>query len=251
VDIVAIFNVLRRFRVPVLAGTALAIALALLSYYRLSLDGGLALTHRSNETWASYSQLLVTQPGFSWGSTDGRGGAVGNVPRQSVDEGRLTTLATVYSRLVTSDGVRTIMRANGAPIRGVVDASPLQASRNSDVLLPIVNVSALATTRVDSLRLADRAARALRTYLEQTQRQNGIPARERVQLQTIRQAGLSELVSPRPKTPPIIVFFTVMAATLGLAFVLDNLRPLPTSTKAKDSERQTVMLPDVQRRTAS
>jgi hypothetical protein len=247
-EVAAIFRVLQRFRVPVLAGLALALALALLSYYRISFDGGPSLTHRSDETWASYSQLLVTQPGFSWGSTDGRGGVAGDPARPPVDEGRLATLATVYSRLVTSDGVRAIMRADGPPIRGAVDASPLPATRNSDDLLPIVNISALATTRVDSLRLADRAARSLQAYLAQTQRKNGIPPNERVQLQTIRQAGLTELVSPRPKTPPIIVFFTVMAATLGLAFLLDNLRPAPTRMTG---ESQTVMLPDVQRRTAS
>lgn len=248
-DVVAILTVLRRFRVPVLAGFALALALALLSYYRISFDRGPSLEHRADETWASYSQLLVTQPGFSWGSTDGRGGVTGDPARQPVDEGRLATLATVYSRLVTSDGVRAIMRADGPRIRGVVDASPLTATRNSDDLLPIVNISALATSRSDSLRLADRAARSLQGYLEQTQRENGIPPNERVQLQTIRQAGLTELVSPRPKTPPIIVFFTVMAATIGLAFLLDNLRPPPARMIGPES--QTVMLPDVQRRNAS
>ena len=248
-DLIAIFSVLRRFRVLVVGGLAVALVLAFLSYYKVSFEDGMTLEHRGSETWASYSQLLVTQPGFSWGSTDGRGGVVGDPARRPVDEGRLTTLATVYSRLVTSDGVRAIMRKDGPVIRGVVDASPLQAARNNDDLLPIVNISALAATRVDSLRLADRAARSLQDYLEQTQRENGIPSSDRVELQTIRQAGLSELVSPRPKTPPIIIFFTVMAATVGLAFALNNMRPAPV--RDIEQERRAVLLPDVHQRTAS
>lgn len=243
-DLLTSLNVLRRFRVLVACGLMFATLLALFSYYKVT---GHGVEHRGTEVWASYSQLLVTQPGFSWGSTEARGGVVGDPSRRPVDEGRLVTLATVYSRLVTSDAVRAIMRSERPPIRGVVDASALQAARDSDDRLPIVNVRALSTTRIGSLELSDRAARALQTYLARTQRANGIPERERVQLQTIRVAGLSELVSPRPKTPPVIIFLTVMFGTIGLAFVLHNLRP-PVPEAA--SELLAVPLPEVSKRTA-
>jgi hypothetical protein len=249
-DLVAIAHVLRRFRVLVLGGLTLALLLAFVSYYRVSVtDGKLSLHYRGEESWASYAQLLVTQPGFSWGSTEARGGVVGDPARRLVDEGRLVTLATVYARLVTSDPVRELMRRDGPPIRGIVDASALQATRDSDDLLPIVNISAVANSRAASLRLADRAARSLQTYLADEQRRNGIPDGERVELQTLRRAGLSELLSPRPKTPPVIVFFTIAALTFGLVFVLNNVRP--EVVEAKDEDLRAVRLPDVKHRTAS
>jgi hypothetical protein len=54
------------------------------------------------------------------------------------------------------------------------------------------------------------------------------------------------LFEGRSLTVPIVVFMTAMIATLGLAFVLENLRPRIRSI----SETTDVVVPDATRRSA-
>jgi hypothetical protein len=65
------------------------------------------------------------------------------------------------------------------------------------------------------MALADRDARALKQFINQ---------RQRVYL-TVVKHGPAQLTSPRSKTLPVLVFLLVMAAGIGLAFVLESVRP--------------------------
>ena len=60
-------RVLWRFRFVVAVGTALAIGLAFMSYYKVSFSDGVSVTYREGEVWRSDATLFVTQPGFPWG----------------------------------------------------------------------------------------------------------------------------------------------------------------------------------------
>jgi hypothetical protein len=227
-DLRLFLRVAARFRLLMLTGLILAVALATLSYLRIDFENGtLDVSYRSDEQWASYTRLLLTQPGFKWGSSLSAPGdpeAEPQVGHQAAIEGRLPTLATIYATFVTSDPVTRLMLQRG-PIEGAIQAQALPSDPSGNSLLPIVNISATGTTVGKSQELAIRAAEALRVYVENQQRANGVAPEDRVQLRYLNRAGFSELVMPRKKTVPIVVFMLVMFATTALAFVLENLRP--------------------------
>jgi hypothetical protein len=228
-DLRLFLRVAGRFRLLMLSGLTLALVLATLSYVRIEFENGqLDVSHRSDEQWASYTRLLLTQPGFKWGSslssTAGDPEAAVHVGEQAAIEGRLPTLATIYATFVTSDPVTRLMLRQG-PIEGAIHAQALPSDASGNSLLPIVNISATGKSIGASQQLAVRAADALRVYVANQQRANGVAPEARVQLRYLNRAGFSELVIPRKKTVPIVVFLLVMFATTALAFVLENLRP--------------------------
>jgi hypothetical protein len=252
-DIQLLLRVLGRFRVLIAGTFALAVLLAFISYVRVDLSHGYPrLSYRQSEGWVAYSQLLVTQPGFAFGSTlvnpaqrDSSGWSGGFQQVQAQAEPRLTTLASLYSRLVLSDGYLRILLKKG-PVHGTVSAAPLTAPGTNDSFLPIVNITANSTSEPAALDLARRASMALRTYLRQQQSANAIMPDERVQLRVLLNAGHPELIAPRKKTLPLIAFFTVMIAGIALALVLENMRP-----RVRKVEPNAVQLPDLSQRSAS
>jgi hypothetical protein len=248
-DLQLFLRVLGRFRVLIAGTFALAVLLALISYVKIDSHG---LSYRQSEGWTAYSQLLVTQPGLSFGSTlvnpaarDASGWSGGFQQVQAQAEPRLTTLASLYSGLVLSDDYLRILFRSG-PVHGKVSAAPLTAPGTNDSFLPIVNIAATSTSLPASLDLARRASKALRTYLRLQQKGAGIVEDERVQLKVLLSAGHAQLVEPRKKTLPLIAFFTVMIAGIALAFVLENMRP-----RVRKVEPNAVQLPDLSQRSAS
>lgn len=223
-DIPTFFRVLARFRLLIAAAFALAIVLALLSYVRVDVNSGLKLKYRTNETWTSSTQLLVSENIFTYGSTTGGRGGGGDPQQRVVDEGRLVTLAGLYAKFVLGDGVRALMLRNG-PIHGLLDAGPLPLTNSNDQFLPIVNIVGYGSSRAGAIDLADRAARALQRYIRQKQVADGIKPQSRVHLSFVKRSS-PKLMSPRSKTLPVLVFLLVLAAGVGLAFVLENVRPL-------------------------
>jgi hypothetical protein len=244
-DLAGIGRVLTRFKGVVIAGLVLAIALAFLSYFRISFAGGFKLTPRGDETWSASALLLVTEHKFIWGSTTGASGIPGEKIEQGESEGRLVTLATLYAKFALGDEVRRLMLKDGGPIHGILDAGPLPVVRSSDNFLPIVNIVATTSTSESASRLAERNALALRRYIEDRQAANKIPQENRVRLELLRGSATPELVSPRSKTLPMIAFFLVMVATIGLTLVLENLRP-----RIRAVAESPAALPDATRRVA-
>jgi hypothetical protein len=249
VDLKLFLRVIGRFRVLIAATFALAVLLAFVSYVRIGSGG---ISYRQTEGWTALSQLLVTQQGSSFGSTlvnpsqrDASGWSGGFQQVQAQAEPRFTTLASLYSRFVLSDGYLRILFKSG-PVHGTVSAAPLTAPGTNDSFLPIVNITATSTSEPAALDLAKRASLALQKYLRNQQNAGGIAPDERVQLKPLLRAGYPHLVSPRKKTLPLIAFFTVMLAGIGLALVLENLRP-----RVRLIEPTTVRLPDVSQRSAS
>jgi hypothetical protein len=232
-DVRLILRVLTRFKVLVLAGLVLALGLALLSYVRVDIGDGFRVEYRSKEQWSSSTRLLVTTPGFRLGSLDSSTTDV---------EARLPSLATVYSSFVTSDAVRRIMLEKGR-IKGAVDAVALPAGGNSSAVLPIVNITAVSFTPRSTLELGNRAAAALQQYIDLRQEASGVPKGERIQLRVLNRAGALQLIQPRSKTLPVVVFLAVMFATVALAFVLENanpsVRPLPKPIGIEQQRRKT------------
>jgi hypothetical protein len=224
-------RVLWRFRRIVAAGFVIAVLLSTLSYVRIGVGAnGLSLRYRTNEQWASYTRLFVTQPGFRWGSSfvnphtrnaDNQASILGT---QSASETRLASLATIYANLVKSDEVLGLMRQRG-PVNGIIEAAALPITQGSESVLPIISIAGIAATKEQSRALSANAADSLRRFIAREQSATGIGPSERVDLQVINKAGGTKLFAPRKKTLPIVVFLTVMLAAIAVAFILENLRP--------------------------
>jgi hypothetical protein len=229
-------RVLWRFRLLVMVGIVIALALALLSVVRVGTNG---ITYRDSELWSSMpTRLLVTQAGFPEGRVSPPAS-----PTNS-DAGRLNTLAILYAELANSDLVREVMRRDG-PIRGKVLATPLKDPA-SGIPLPLIELAAISTSPQAAVVLAQRGANALNDYLQEEQRAHGVKPGDRVILQTILRPRGAVLFQPRSKTMPIVIFLVVMLAIVGLAFLLENLRPR-RSGAPRQTEEPDVADPPVRR----
>jgi hypothetical protein len=241
VDLELYFRVLWRFRLLVAFGLVLAFSLALLSFARVDLSGSPRLSYRASEQWSSYASLLITQSKFP----EGRSVFEQSIPPASADEtqtfapefadpNRFAGLATLYAELATSDAVRALMLRDG-PINGAVEATPVTLTNGNT--LPLLSVAGISTTPAGAIALARRAVRSFRQYVESQQRSSGIPVDQRVVITVVNQPAKATLLRGRPKTLPIVVFLAVLLAFVGIAFILENLRPriAPVSSSAAQS----------------
>jgi hypothetical protein len=230
-DLRLYFRVLWRFRLLVISGVFVATSLALLSMYHVSFDGARpVLTHRQPEVWASQATLLVTQQGFPLGRSiteiydfrvDPRTQRDVAQPRFA-DSDRFSELAALYARLATSDQVRALMAKDG-PIEGAVEAEAV--SNSSRQALPLIEMTSFADHPAKAWRLAKRSSAAFISYLESEQRVNRIPPRERIIVTVVQEPQGAFLFGERKITRPLMIFMAVLIAVIGLAFVLENLRP--------------------------
>jgi hypothetical protein len=254
VDLNLYLRVLWRFRILVVAGLLLAVALALLSYARVNFDGGApSFSYREDEIWESRSLLLVTEAGFPWGRTKP---ALESVPAKSksepearvprfADPGRFVELAGIYVGFAGSDAVRDLMLRNG-PLEGAVEAE--RFTRDGRTFLPIIELTGVATAPERAISTAKRGTKALRSYLAQQQLANKVPGRDRVELAQLTKPETAELVEARKRTRPVAIFLAVLFATLGLAFVLENLRPRVRAVGTESAQSASAL--DVERRSA-
>lgn len=221
-DLQLYVRVIWRFKLLVLTGLLLAIGLALLSMVRVSSDG---LQYRESELWASSTRLLVTQRGFPWGRAVADEAVIEEQAEQLglrfANPDRFISLAFLYAELATSDPVRQIIREDG-PINGQLFAG---AVVQQNVTLPLVDIEAVATDRTRAITLSRRATAAFETYLRRQQDANDVPAADRVLVQVLSRTRGARLFQGRSTTLPIIVFLTVMISAIGLAFILENMRP--------------------------
>ena len=244
-DLQLFARVLWRFRLLVAFGLLLAAALAVISLVRVGPNG---VAYRQQEQWSSASRLLVTQQGFPWGRAVAE--QVSSPEEQARQLGvqfanpdRFISLAVLYAQLATSDGVRDIMLEDG-PIGGQVMASPVTTQQN--VALPIVDLVGIAPYPGGAVQVAERATRAISLYLRRQQETNQVPPENRIVVQVLSRPKAPVLFEGRSLTLPIVVFMTAMIATIGLAFVLENLRPRIRPI----SETTDVVVPDATRRSA-
>lgn len=227
-DLQLYFRVLWRFRLVIVVGLLLATVLATISLAKVTwADGTVKFTYRSSVFYQSQATIFVTQRGYPWGRSvfpsQPITGRAGVVTSNYADPGRLAYLASVYAQLGTSDAVREVMRKEG-PLPGKIDARPGFDERNGSYQ-PYVYVTAIATDGAQAVELANRAATAIRTVVRRQQLNANIPANQQVALDLFSGARPPTVVQPRKKTLPIVIFLTVVLITVGLAFVLENIRP--------------------------
>lgn len=244
-----------RFRFLVAIGFVLAIALALLTMFRIDTTNGFDASYRDSEQWSSTAQVFVTQEGFPLGrsiydevipvgpgGTDS--GTTSYVPRYA-DPSRFSSYANLYARLVTSDLLARRMERDG-PLRGAIAASAGVDPRNPGIVLPIVEIQGLAPSPADARETARRATQALLAYVAQEQAAAKIAPNRRIILRVLDDPTPATLVVGRSMARPVFVFLAVLIACAGLVFVLENLRPRGRAAQ----DRETTVLSSESRRSA-
>ena len=216
-DLALYGRVLRRFWPLVATGMILAIGLAFLSLVRLTPNG---VAYRKPEVWQSQAVLLLNSPGFPWGRILVPGSA-SSTPPQYVN---LSGLTDLYSQFANSDDVKRIMRQDGAPKSWSITAAPIVPTIQG-ATLPVIALSGRANSAGEAVSAVEYGKRALVEYVNQQERLGKIPANQRIILQSMQRATAPVVVQPRKKTLAIVVFLAVAIATIGLAFILENLRP--------------------------
>ena len=228
-DLALYVRVLWRFKWITVCGFLAACALAFLSYASVSSKG---VHYRQAETWEAQSTLLISQRGFTFGRTvlpstipPAAGAKAETVVPKWGDEGRLSGLAMLYARLATSDPVMQRILRDG-PLRGNIVAAPVFTSGYSNAgTLPIIQISGFAISPTVAQRIATRGTNAFLGYLKDQQDAARIPVDQRVVMQIVNQPDKPFLLAGRKKTMPMLIFVAMMSLAVGLAFVLENMRP--------------------------
>jgi hypothetical protein len=236
-DLQVYLRVLYRFRVLVVGGVLLAALLAISSYVSIGPGG---VSYREHQQWEALSTVSIDSNSFILGravqpevlralqqAEDPQ--AIENTledanPADFADIGYLTSLATIYQVLATSDDVLSRIRADGqGPIRGALQTFPVLAG--GDAPVPMITFSAIASTPEEATSLAHRHLKAFKAFVENRQNASDIPTDERVVVNVLKEPVSANLLEGRKKTRPILIFLTGLIAVIGLAFVLENLRP--------------------------
>jgi len=228
-DLRSAAEAIRSHRRVAYVGVGLAFLLSILAFAKPVADFP-PLEQREPVKYESAVRLFITQPGFPWGRIvvfEEQDAASGGEPVQRDDRprfgdpDRFADLAILYSHLAESDAVRRLMERDG-PVEGEIMGEPI-ASDDGDGL-PLVGITAMAASPEGAVTLAQRQIAAFSTFIAAEQRRNEIPDDDRVIIEQVDQPRAAELEVPRKKTEPIAIFMAVMIATLGSAFVLENLR---------------------------
>jgi capsular polysaccharide biosynthesis protein len=215
-DLALFLRVIWRFKFLVFGGVILAIALATFSLAKVSIvHGKPKLTYRKTLTYESGATVLITQRGFPWGSVSANASAAS----------RLTSLASFYAQLASSDAVKERLHLQPGNTGGVTARPVVDMTTGYGLPLPMLEIDGISTSPRGAVELTTSATRAFISYVAQQQQAAGTAPQNRVVLQVMNPAQAPVVVAPRKKTLPIMIFMLVLTAAVGLAFILENLRP--------------------------
>lgn len=228
-------RVIWRFKWIFFPGLLLAIALAVLSTAKVDLSGGMPkLSYRKPASYRAQALLLVTQPGFPEGRSNiGDLMKVANssgvndpgqfIPRFA-DPGRYSELAVIYSTYATSDQIYAQMRHAGGPVVGKILANPIEQP-GTGTAEPIIDLAGIAPSPALAIKLTNRVVDALTSFLAQQQKANAVPTEKRAIIVPLNRPQKATVYVGHKKTKPMFVFITILLASLGLCFLLENIRP--------------------------
>jgi hypothetical protein len=230
-DLPLYIRVLWRFRLLVLPGLLVAIALAVLAYGKVSFGHGLTITPRATPVFHVDALLLVTQKGFPWGQSQQPyvpGDVAKGIPPVPVgDFSRMSGIEMIYSELADSDPVKARTRLKPTKTEKLFTSPYAPASAPPGTVLPMVALSADAASPARASALINARIGAFRNYISSRQSDAHLSERKRVAVQVLRAGDPKTAValSGKKKTLPVVVFLAVMIAVTGLAFMLENMRP--------------------------
>ena len=221
-DLQLMLRVVWRFRVIVAAGLLIGLILAFLSMVKVDPSGSTQFSYRTKAKYESTTTVFVTVPGFPWGNIKLHAGTKGGTSQGPVDTNILRNLASVYINVATGNEVMSLLKKSG-PIDGTIETNQMLAPDSST--LPLIQISAVASTPQAAYSLGKRHLRAFQTWLRTNQQQAGTERANQIILQPVIGPLPPHLLAGRKKTVPILIFLATLVIVCGLAFVLENLRP--------------------------
>jgi hypothetical protein len=210
----------------VIIGVVLAVALAVLSYVRVSPSG---ISYRSAETWSNQATLVLTQQG----APELRSvlpSRPGGFSTSLADTGRFASLIDVYATLATSDAVVGELRRRGL-IKpedlkdGVLPIAAAALPSTVNAATPMMTITGMSSTEPKATTLTIGATKAFLDVLHRRQVAAKIPERDRIEARVVRSSEAPRLVDPRKKAVPVLVLLGGLIATLAVAFTRDNVAP--------------------------
>lgn len=228
-------RVIWRFKWIFFVGLLLAMGLAILSTAKPDPSAGPPyLKYRKPASYKAQALLLVTQPGFPEGRSNigdlmkvasgANPGDAGTFIPRFADPSRYSELALIYSTYATSDQIYAQMRRTGGPVVGNILANPIMQPGTGDAE-PIIDLAGISTSPQAAIKLTNRVIDALTSYLSTQQAANGVPSAKRAILVPLNRPQKATVFVGHKKTKPMFVFMTIMLATIGLCFLLENIRP--------------------------
>ena len=250
-DFKLFFAVVKRYKRVVIVGAVLGVVLSVLSYGMPGMKGGKpTIIPRGAETWSGEAQVLISQVGFPYGRavTQFVPGKGTSTPAEPIgDVSYMSNLSSIYAALANgSDVQRAVAKqthlalcpltigpiGTATPAPGAcssVVAAPL-AQPGTGVPLPLITLTSSASTQGQAAKLATTTIAVLRNAITQQQAASGTPVDQRVQLQTVNTGATATLTSGPSKSIPILVLFAIVAASVALAFILNNNSDDPVRT---------------------
>jgi capsular polysaccharide biosynthesis protein len=210
-------QVLGRHRLLVTVGIALSLALAMLSYVRISSTG---LTYRASEVWSNEATLEFAPAG----SLELRSGTE---PDNSSRE-RIASLVELYSVYATSDPVIEALQRRGlltrkeAAANDSIEAKPVPSIFGQPT--PLMKISARGDSPAAATLLTVGATDAFIAYFRTRQNREGIRERQRVQVEIVDPYREPMLIKPRSRTGLIVILLAGLTATVAAAFIRDNMQ---------------------------
>jgi hypothetical protein len=227
-------DVLRRHRALVTVGLALTVALALISYIRVSPDGG---SYRAAEGWSNDATLALSQPGFP---------ELRVLPRTSESSPfatpeELASLVDLYAALATSDAVVAVLKRKGEvePEDIKEGALPFSAGAVPSSVgggSQLMRVTGTGTSPAEATALTIATTDAFLALVRRRQREANIPERQRVEVRVVKRSGEPVLIAPRSKTTPIVILLAGLTIVFAAAFVRDNARRTRSESHAIPDE---------------
>jgi hypothetical protein len=214
-DLRLFLGVLKRFRFVVIGGVLFAFLLAFLSIAKVSFAGGTPkLVYREPEIFAAQETLQITRQGQI-------------TPSPTVVQD-LAVLSDYYMRLANSDAVRRLFPEAVRKQQGLVVAAVVVTTVSGNAM-PTNNLTITGEGPTPALAIsrAQEESAAFRSYVQQRQTAGDLPDSQRIFLAVLNRAADANvtLVQPRKKTVALMVFVAIIALTVGLALLLENLRP--------------------------
>jgi hypothetical protein len=214
----------------VLVGVALTLALAFLSYVRISPSG---VAYRSPEIWSNKATLVLTQEGAPElrSVLPARPGAYSP---SLADTGRFASLVDVYATLATSDDVVSKLERRGMLHEedlkdGALPITAAAVSSTVGSVTPMMTISASSLSGPMATKLTLATTKAFLDVVHAKQLAANIPVKDRIQVRVLNSSEAPTLVDPRSKAMPILVLLGGLIATLAIAFTRDNVARRPKS----------------------
>jgi hypothetical protein len=232
----------------VAVGVVLAVALAVLSFVRVSPSG---VSYRSAEKWSNQATLVLTQQG----APELRSvlpSRPGGFSTTLADTGRFASLIDVYAALATSDAVVAQLRARGLVTPKDLEdgALPIAAAAvpsTVNAATPMMTISGMSSTGPKATALTIGATRAFLDVLHERQFAAKIPRADRIEARVVRQSQTPTLVDPRKKAVPILVLLGGLIATVAVVFTRDNVAGRARVTELTPVDSHDVSDPSTER----